>query len=129
MREDEYVAVVLAGIRIGGTTDPAFIGAAGVTIVCTTLAILSRPLPVFAGIVLALLVGLALAELATTAEHPLLPLAASPALAVTIAMLWRDRPMLRLGRRIVAGWLTAIALLSIAVPFVATPGYVREHAE
>lgn len=123
------LGLLLARLEPGLVSDAAFAAAAGVTIVCAVVAISSRALPDVVVLALAMVVGAAIGSLSASTVRPLLPLAAAPALGLVAAKRWRDVAIVRLGVRIAAGWLVAIALLSLAVPLVATPGYLREHAE
>jgi hypothetical protein len=92
-------------------------------------AILAKQPPRLLGRVLAVVTGLSTGLVAASSAGGLPLLEATPAgliLALTTLRRWKG---LRLLVQIVAAWMLAVALLSAAIPLVATPGYRSDHRE
>ena len=96
-------------------------------IACAATAITARPLHVVAGSLLTVLAAAATGTLAATTVHPLVPIVATPVLALAALRRFRGAGIFKIGARVVAGWLIAIALLSAVIPLVTTPGYQKDH--
>lgn len=93
------------------------------------LAILARQPPRALALALATATGISSGLAAASTGSGLSLLEATPAalvLALTALVQWNG---LRLLVQIVAAWMLAVALLSAAIPLIATPGYRSDHRE
>lgn len=93
-----------------------------------TVIVLQRP-PQVILLALAAVTGTAIGLVAASSGSPLALVAAAPVtslLLLATAQRWHG---LKLLVRVVAAWMAAVALLSLAIPLVTTPGYRSDHRE
>lgn len=79
--------------------------------------------------VLGLNAGVWAGAVVALAGRPIDLAVALPAVLVMVPALWLLATPARLGVKIVASWLIAVAALAGTLPFVPTPGYVQDHRE
>jgi hypothetical protein len=126
------VAVVAGCIALAQLCLPselAFTICWATVLVSAGMAIVAPRPPRALALVLAVATGIATGLVAASTSGGLSLLEASPAaltLLLTAARRWNGSKLLV---QIVAAWMLAVALLSAAIPLVATPGYRSDHRE
>ena len=120
-------SIALAQIRLPSELAFTF---CWVTVLSSAATAILRPRPPRAlALVLAVATGVSTGLVAASTGGGLPLFEATPALlvlALTAVRQWRG---LTLFVQIVAAWMLAVALLSAAIPLVATPGYQSDHRE
>jgi hypothetical protein len=120
-------SIVLAGARL--QSELAFTICWGNVLASAGTAILARQPPRALALTLATATGISTGLVAASTGGGLSLIEATPAVLVLALTAVRQWNGLRLLVQIVAAWMLAVALLSAAIPLVATPGYRSDHRE
>jgi hypothetical protein len=120
-------SIVLAGLRI--QSELAFTLCWVAVLASAGTVILMRQPPHALALALAAATGISTGLVAASSGGGFPVLEAAPAVLILVLAAMRQWKGLRLLTQIIAAWMLAVALLSAAIPLVATPGYQSDHRE